>query len=57
MALNMIVPIHAKSPYAYMHCHTGIEPHTRMFFLTPYAYSHENLIVDTYNHKKIMVDT
>ena len=46
----MLVPTPTKLSYAYGHHHTNMGPCTFMLiFLTPYAYSPENLIFDTYS--------
>ena len=46
----MVVPIRAKSPYAFRHNHTGMLPHTHMvIFPARYAYSHEILMVATWH--------
>ena len=52
--IYMLVPIVSISPYMYRHHHTRLGPHTGMvFFLTPYEYSHKNLIVNTRFLQKI----
>ena len=49
--------IRTELPYAYGYHHTGMGPHTRMVFFTPYAYSNENLIVETYSHEILILDS
>ena len=48
----MLVPICAKSPYAYRYHHTSMGPHTHMvIFPAPYVYIHKTLIVATLDNQ------
>ena len=54
--LYMLVPKQEKLPYTHGHHNTGTVTHTRKVFLTMYAYSQGNIVVDAYGHKNTIVD-